>query len=517
MPELKPEPETGPLPERVAEPSCEARIELALASPAEPGFRRLDESRAAFLAKVKAEPLLFVRAPEYVSEPSTLPVRGYRQMLLSGRNPFGTVSRILEESAGFQKQAREALLRDGYLFADTPELGSALVDLVEPQHLFGGERIWVQRGESTWHALRRSGRFHFTDGPLAGRRVRFVLFDRAGYGEAPPPPLHRDLRALRRELHFDRMRVRHVTETQIIADLRYGARWIPSLLAARGAHLSLECETIADADRDGVAATRAEAARRELALQSLRRVILEEVDEALPFDEPVHEYGFQYDGLLRWKWSQAYEARRRTYDFTGDAYDVFDAKGRPLVPQVCVDFLTDTFERTSGTWFRGPLEPPGRNVGKLDFDAMPEAARLELRRAPGFIAFAKTRPDAFEVAEDFPQIALGDEEALYGYLADHAADFSPGDAVLLRGKTPWDPEHVHFHSFFVYESDPITGMPVLLAGNAGRPSLRVWRTEARRTPKRTIVARVRPRTSWLESIVAVPPLEGVPPLTADPG
>jgi hypothetical protein len=60
---------------------------------------------------------------------------------------------------------------------------------------------------------------------------------------------------------------------------------------------------------------------------------------------------------------------------------------------------------------------------------------------------------------------------------------------------------MHYHSFFLYERDPITGFPLVLVGNAGRPSLRVWDTEARRTPKRSIWYRIRPRLHWLESVV----------------
>jgi hypothetical protein len=59
-------------------------------------------------------------------------------------------------------------------------------------------------------------------------------------------------------------------------------------------------------------------------------------------------------------------------------------------------------------------------------------------------------------------------------------------------------------------------MPMVIVGNAGRPSLRSWETEVRRTPKRAIVHRIRFKTEWLESIVGVRPLDWVPPLAAGP-
>jgi len=243
--------------------------------------------------------------------------------------------------------------------------------------------------------------------------------------------------------------------------------------------------------------------------------MLAELDEALPFDEPLHEYGFQLDGTLRRRWMTAYMHRHDSYAFNGDRYQVFDTLGRPLAPEVCVDFLTDTLERATGTWFRPRGEAPGRRIGNLDFDALAEK-RTEMRRVPGFVAFAKSRPDWFEVKDDTSHIELGDREAFFGYLADNVDDFAPGDAVLIKGKTPWDPVHVHFHSFFVYESDPVTGMPLVIVGNAGRPSLRSWETEVRRTPERSILHRIRIATSWLESVVGVEPLDFVPPLAAGP-
>jgi hypothetical protein len=502
-------------PSEVSRRTCEQRMREVLAEPAVPGIPAIDDRRAEFLARAKAEPVIFVRAPEYEAEPENLTVRGYRQMMRGG-NAWGTVTRILEESAGFPKQARDALLRDGYLYADDPDLAYALVSLVAPHQLFGHDRIWIERGEQVLHADKKNGRFYYTDGPLEGERVRLLLFDRAGGGDTPPPPLHRDLRTLRYSLHFDRMQLRHVTESHIIANLHYGKWWVPTVLKTTGAHVEVECESLDPSLARDVAAFRIEGARRERAVQGLRRAMLAELDEALPFDEPLHEYGFQLDGLLRRKWLTAYRRGRDKFAFNGDSYRVFDPKGRPLTPEVCVDFLTDTLERTSGTRYRAHGELPGRIPGKLDFDTMQPAERLDLRRVPGFVDYAKSHPDWFEVKDDEANVPLGHRTAFFAYLAEHASDFAPGDAVLIKGKTPWDPVHVHFHSFFIYESDPVTGMPLVVVGNAGRPSLRSWETEVKRTPERSILHRIRLQTSWLESIMAVTPLDFVPPLAAGP-
>jgi hypothetical protein len=46
-------------------------------------------------------------------------------------------------------------------------------------------------------------------------------------------------------------------------------------------------------------------------------------------------------------------------------------------------------------------------------------------------------------------------------------------------------------------------MPLLLAGNPGRPRLVPWHWERMRTSKRSIVTRVRPTAALLEQVVGV--------------
>jgi hypothetical protein len=41
-----------------------------------------------------------------------------------------------------------------------------------------------------------------------------------------------------------------------------------------------------------------------------------------------------------------------------------------------------------------------------------------------------------------------------------------------------------------------------IVGNAGRPSLRIWETESKRTPKRAIHYRLRPKVEWMEQVFA---------------
>jgi hypothetical protein len=171
---------------------------------------------------------------------------------------------------------------------------------------------------------------------------------------------------------------------------------------------------------------------------------------------------------------------------------------------VCADFLTDTFERASGTWWRPRGQKPERVIGGLDLKTLENPDR---RRIPGVLAFAQEKHDWFDVYEVPPsdRIPFRKQQKFYRYLTDNSHRFQEGDIVIIRGFTPfekkWETPLMHFHSFFIYEVDPISGMPIALAMNAGRPTIRVWDTEARRTPRRSIWYRIRPRLHWLESII----------------
>jgi hypothetical protein len=156
---------------------------------------------------------------------------------------------------------------------------------------------------------------------------------------------------LRYRQFFERARVRHITETTIVADLRYGTHWIPTLIKSDGALLQVEAEAIPPDEVGDVQAVRALLERKARAVSVLRAAMRAQIDEGLPFDEPKTEEG-QQDGILRHQWRFAYLHDREYFKFNDDRYDVFDSQGMPRVPQVCIDFMVDTFERASGNWWK---------------------------------------------------------------------------------------------------------------------------------------------------------------------
>lgn len=481
---------------------CLRQREQVLAQPGEPGTLALDSRRVEVLARVKAEPVVFLRQPEYDPGAPTA-VRRQRHGLAASAYPSTMLEILRKGFAVRPEHGRAVVLREGYLYADEPERAFALVHHIGAEHLFADERIWIQRGEQTLHGRRTPlGQYVYEDGPQEGKRVRLLLFDRIGTG-ALPTPLHRDLRSLKNRLYFDRASIIHMTETHIVADLRYGGWVVPSVLRAEGARLELECEAVPPKAEKDLALYRDRGARTLRVVQALRRVMLDEIDEHLPFDEPYKEFG-QQDGVLRRKWRDAYFANRSRFELNGDTYYVYDELGRPRVPQVCVDFLVDTFERASGTWWAPQSGTPRRVIGALDLHALKEG---ELRRVPDFVDLARNRHEWFDVLDlsEPERVPFWRHAEFLKELANHAHRFQPGDIVVIRGYTSferkWETHVMHYHSFFVYENDPITEFPMTIVGNAGTPSLRIWGTEMRRTPKRSIWHRLRPRLHWLEQIV----------------
>jgi len=234
-------------------------------------------------------------------------------------------------------------------------------------------------------------------------------------------------------------------------------------------------------------------------LRALRQAILTQVNAQLPFDEPRTEFG-QQDGELRRHWRRAYLSGKTTYEFNGDEYRVFDRQGVPMVPQVCIDFITESFERATGMHWTHRGEPPEHVLGGLDFT---ELLGSERRRETGFRDYAERHPEHFAPL-NFPRrdwVPYEKEWAFFRFIRDHRDELRTGDVVVIKGKTPWDRILDHTHTFFIYESDPVTGMPILLAGNSGRPRLIGWDAEMMRAPKRSIRHRMRPNTEWLYDLV----------------
>ena len=475
---------------------CERRRDELQSLEALPGVPEIEAARAEILARAKAEPIVFVTKPQQVgASASSLALR---ERLHEGGVPWQALSDIFSQLKRHPKRLREVLLTDGYLYAEKPALAALLSSGISLNQLFTEKELELTRGDVTRRVVRVREDYVWADGPEASQPARLWLYDRVAVeGERLSPAKHVAIGGLRDQLGATRIQLVRLTKNGALADIVYGDQQVPTVLALREGRLNFECEIMVPRSRREIEAARRLARRHARVIQRLRTAILEQVEEALPFDEPKTEEG-QQDGKLRQEWRTAYLQGRSVFSFNGDEYPVFGSRGIPRIPQVCVDFITDSWERMADTRWQKREQSRTRRVGRLDFDAL----GIENRRSvENLIDFAVAHPEWFEplLIPESERIAFSDRSGFFRRLLDLRTDFQPGDVVAILG--PRDDDKLHYHSFFIVETDPLTAMPTLLAANAGKPRIRTWEGEMQNAPRRSIMARIRPRLEWLEAIV----------------
>lgn len=474
--------------------ACRARVEAVMRLPELPGAPAFDARRAEFLGRARGEPMVFVREPAATPDAELRPAWLSSRRLFERGRPETRIAALRKRHRFAPEALRALILRQGYAYAPDPLDALGIVADLSLGDLFSEPEIWLQRGAETRRLRREVKRreiaYRYVDGPLQGRAADLLFGDRLGLVEADmAAPLHRDLRALADVEGFDRAQIRRRASGAILAELRFGERWVSAVLEADGAALRLGCFAADRAARADVLERQRAGASRRRALRRMREVITEELVEALRFDRPEGEKTAEHDGELRPFWASAYRMGRSSFDYEGSSYLVFDGAGKPWPPQVCVDFVLDTFERTSGTWFNPRGVTLGRTRGRLDFD---EAGIPNRRGVIAFGKFAETTPAYFEVRRfhDEERIQFRERTRFFDFLADHAEEVRPGDVVAIHGMK--GDHRIHQHALLVEWADPITGFPCGLADQMTRPRRRTWEGIMAEAPLRSLLYRARP-------------------------
>ena len=488
---------------------CAALYQEVFQQPALLGAPKLEARRELVLARGKGEPVLFVQEPQYTGEVSA-GIAARRRSILKSEFPAELMEASTKLFRGLPELLRQTLLRDGYLYTDDPRTARFLTTNVKLEDLFHEDEIYLQRGAQTFRLVRGSERhFEFADGPDAGDRARLFLFDRVWLpSEVLGPAVHLDVRDFAQRLGVEGMQIERITAGHVLSHLKFDDESVPAVLDYDGQKVNLKCLSIAPERLAQVGRARDEAYRRAQVLRALRDEIVTQVREGLPFDEPKTESG-QQDGELRQRFEQAYFTGQASYKFNGDRYQVYSEQGLALVPQVCIDFVTETLERASGMRWAERGQVPKKYIGALNFDELLDGHR---RQELAIRAFARENSERLEL-HDFSQsdwVRYEHIDEFFEMIAREKRNIRPGDIMVIRGRAAWDYYHeIHTHTFYVYESDPITGMPTLLAGNSGKPRIVTWDDEMLRAPKRSIRHRIRPNMDWLyDHVVLRTPVRG---------
>ena len=474
-------PDDGPRAPRADAPTCEDRIAASALEPPSPRttayVRRLPE----VLIRAPIDPVLFVRWPD--EHP-----RGARATALRGAidraSVPGRAVRLFLGTHSNRALRRGVLLTDGYVFSTRPAVALALAAWAELDDLFDAQRVYRARDGVVDVLVRGSGGYVEPDGTRAMLRLNDRLSETS---EALEDPLGIDLEVVREETGALRTIPIAMGERAASLELVFpdGSRR-RSLVAIEDGHTEVVC--IGGAP-ETLAATRDDAARfwtRHRAVVAAARAL---VEESPRFDEPSDEpEGVQQDGELRVAWTQAYERGESTFTFGTVEYPVFDAQGRPIPPEVCIDFVFDAWQRAGGSWYRRAGEVPGLTHGAIDLTP----ADLPRRSVPQLLASADAVGsvlDRYDVPEeDIVPLARGAEFA--SAIAREAHAFREGDALIVYGLRLQD-FHRHYHALLVIRTDPMTGVPMLVADNQGRPHFRTLANAMQAAPLRSIVCRLR--------------------------
>ncbi|MBI4951730.1 MAG: hypothetical protein HY908_06825, partial [Myxococcales bacterium] len=494
--------------------ACGARRDALRKEPALPGAPAVEKIRPE-MARVRGRPLVWRRVPAPAPELEARIAKG---------KALTAVRDLIHKRRKDPAALRRAVLREGYLFHEDVEVGLALVEQLSLVKLFEEPEIWLQRGALVMPLKRMPKdkqyflpeRYVYTAGDRPGSQAEILHGDRVAVtrAEVDKDVLSVDVLDATAVGGFDRIKPEHLTASALVAELRYGPdAWVPAVLDLDGPRLRVGCEALTpELDRKKKAFLTEDALARR-ALRRLRETIRLEIDEELPFDAPKGGEEAE-EGDLRREFDRAYKQGLR-YFAVDPAHrrDVYDEKGRPLPPQVCIDFLVDTLERAGGKWYApmqgSPLKPaPARTKGLLDFDGM----SLDNRRSvASFVEMAKTHQDLFDVWDNPKRIPFTERKEFFDYLADNADALDPLDLVIIFGTKKGKP---HYHSMIVLEKDPVSGVPTLIVSNAVVPKEQTLEGIMQISPKRSIKSRIRLKHPWvaaLASLAAEPKPGDVPP------
>jgi len=486
-------------PKAAAWAACQTQLDATKAKPGLPGTPRFEEQRV-HMTRVRGKSMFWRRPPE---------ARPAHDEFLKKKTAVKVVRAIRAKLRKFKsrrEERRDYVLREGYLWHHDVRVALALVEQVSLPKIFKEKTVYLQRGVDIWKLEWRPRdklhheRFVYMEGPYEGEKAEVLLGDRVALTREEleeTPPLHLDLRDLMDRSRFDRIKPVHLTDDALVAELRYGPDvWVPALVKLTGAKMDVSCEALTPELDEKKQAFLTATESYHFAMKRLNEVVRSMVREQIPFDA---DEG-QSMGFLRKAWDRAYFKGWKRFDYEGELREVYSRDGQAIPPQVCIDFLTDAWERAGGKWFVPMQEgepKPKRTEGVIDFDELGVDNRRSVAKFTEFTQKHDEYFDVWAIPKD-ERFLFRDRDEFFAYLKEAADMFRPGDMVSVHGyKHGGRP---HYHSLLILELDPITGVISLIASNAVFPREQTLEGILHISPKRSFRHRIRIKEPWLDAI-----------------
>ncbi len=473
-----PTPSSSKKPEHPCVTALESLVPSTATDPLNPYYEALPY----LLTTTRIVPVIYLAKPRKSENQETAQLRVALEKSGRVRKHIRALAKNLR---GNKPLLREVFLRQGYLFEDRPNIAREVVRELMLTDLFDAPILYIYR-DGRVHQLSRKEDVYLDE---SGERAKILLNDRVALDPLDlKNPIHIDLGEVRRLTGAQRILPRVVGEREAWLELVFpNGEKRSSLIEVRDSQTRLVCIA-------GEPTTLSDVLERaEFFWKQHRKIVWAAelmVAERPRFDEPKDEAeDVQEDGELRTAWSKAYWRRERTFKFREVEYKVFDRRGNPIPPQVCVDFVIDIWNRAGGTWFRPRGKRPGRTAGSVDLWSI---SGLSRRYIPSILAFAAEADTPLE-RYDIPRrdwIPLKKRRRFADTLAKHTAALREGDALIIHGLREQDMEE-HFHAALVLATDPLTGMPMVLGDNQGWPRIGSLYGVMRAAPRRSVKHRLR--------------------------
>jgi hypothetical protein len=432
--------------------------------------------------EAKARARVYFRKPVPDPEPTLARIRSS----LEGKGGPRKRIRFLKKKHKDKKSfMRRLFLADGYFYEERHEVASAMIKELSLTDLFEAYYIYQINGGELQRLEMRDGDYHTPD----GSKAKLLLNDRVALTPAElTDPYHLDLDEVASSTGARRIAVEAIGHGKARVTLVFpGGEKRPASLTLSGLKTEVECIGGIPSEVTGLLK---EAKQFWRATESITRAAENMVAERPRFDEPLDEIeGVQEDGDLRLEWWRAYRRRKRTFMFREVEYKVFDYKGNPVPPQVCVDFIFDVWERAHGTWYKRRGKSPGKTAGAIDFSAV---SGLFKRHVSSILSFTESGDSPF-LRYDIPRrkwIPYEKRHRFVKNLISQASAFREGDMLVIHGLREEDLQE-HYHTALVLKTDVLTGIPTLVADNQGRPRIWTLKRAMQAAPKRSLKHRVR--------------------------